>query len=826
MSKVSKTTLKSYFKTGNIPTQTMFENLIDTLLDCSLGLGIVDNNPGESSSERTAELDIAGLSIYVSGLTSKTYENPTAAANALLALSKQYSTVPDGISISYKDSMSRYWSYRYEGGSWVLNGDRISIPINLHLNDEYISTSGVGTLSSTIAGEGSEENPYVYSHGASQFIEYHEYESIYYHGWISNANAGIACYDKDYKFLSAPVKGSSGSVAEVTKYLRASEIPAGTKYIRYCTQVYYMNGSSVAARDYGLNIESDSAAERNAVLVEDLTQRVRNLEAFTPSGIAGFWADSLDPEEESEIGDPSILDDWDFHLIDVANKRDLGKLQKNNIFRFEDGSYAPVVVCSGSAAVEKEYETEDKGYMIIRSWNGKKFLINGVGNSGREVIGLFNQEETVDGVTSVELDQTGIAAGLATTKDSKARVIPFKNVDCATGSKGKNNIVTYFTGDSYIRTAVCGYGGSATNEACRLSRALNGNTSNPFDKSVFSEQMAIHKLSHIYAHFLKYKTYYLHNPQRWGGGTSSNEGAPNASNWGTKSGIRWSIDNRQSYSYGAWSTTASNFYATSSKGSPGNWSEFVNNYYSKWKCLEHLVALSYAVENGIEPDTEFSVYGERYLYKTIEGTKSPLEGELNAKLFKLITLQFNAFDASGNTITVDADLVLVAPVVDGYISWGDVFDYGYGGLEAVSKATNEAQTEREIRVYLCTHQSELTDDNTVSTETQFAFESTYRYLGKSSVVTYGDGYAAKLMPLTIIPSANGAGLTNGACAYSWRSHYAGDTYTKKARLGIRGRGLATDGHDSSRLWYGHVAASLATQAFAFAPQVGMENLSK
>lgn len=824
MSKVTKTALKNYFKTGNIPTQAMFENLIDTLLDCSLGLGLVDYNPGESSTERTVEVNIAGLSIYVSGLTSQTYENPTAAATALLALSKQYSTVPDGLSISYKDGMGRYWSYRYEGSTWVLNGDRISIPVELHLNDEYLSTSGVGTLSSTIAGDGSSENPYVHSHGASQFIELHQYESIYYHGWISNANAGIACYDEDYRFLSALIKGSGSSVAEVTRYVRASEIPAGTKYIRFCTQVNYMNGSTVAQRSYELNIESDSAAERNAVLVEDLTQRVRNLEAFAPSGIAGFWADSLDPEEESQIGDPSILDDWDFHLIDVANKRDLGKLQKNNIFRFQSGEYAPVVVCSGSDAVEEGYETVDQGYMIVRAWNGKKFLVNGVGNSGREVIGLFNQEETVDGVTSVELDWTGIAAGLATIKDSKARVIPFKNVNLSTGSKGKNNIVEYFTGDSYIKTNVCGYGGTASNEACRLSRALNDNNSDAFDKSVFSEQMAIHKLSHIYAHFLKYKTYYLHNPQRWGGGTSSNDGAPSAANWGTKTGIRWSIDNRQSYSYGTWNTTPSNFYATASKGSPGNWSEFVNNYYSKWKCLEHLVALSYAVDNNIEPDQQFEVYGETYSYKTIEGTKSPLEGELNAKLFKYVTLQFSAFDASGNAITIDADLVLVAPVVDGYISWGDVFDYGYGGLEAVSKATGPST--REIKAYLCTHQSELTNDNTVTTQTEFAFESTYKYLGKSSRSTYDSGYSAKLMPLTIIPALAGGGLSNGACAYNYATHSAGDTKTVRARLGIRGRGLASRDYASSRLWYGSYAASHVAQSYAFAPQVGMENLSR
>ena len=812
MSKQTKATLKGYFVTGAIPTQNQFADLIESMapaMEGTAGLGLKSKKDSEGFV-KDYELDIAAVVINVSAINGQTYTNPADAAAALIALNEGRPSVVEGMGIKYKDPQGRIWEYKYANSTWVLNGDRSYAAINEELNDEYINSSGELTVSTVISGSGEEGDPFIYKHGTSPFVEIAELEGIYYKGKLDNGMVGVCAYDANmvrlasgYAIVSAT---ANNQVKEV--YIKAADIPAGTKYVRFCSEKAY---------DYSFRIETDSAAERNSMQIIELRKDVRNLKLMQTGGVAGFWdTNSLNPQMESFLGNKNILDDWDFYLIkeDGDNTKVIGKLQKNNLFRFEDGSFAPVMIRTAEDESENPgWETLDQGYAIVRAWNHPMFILDGVGLDGRTVHGLFQEQVTIDGITAKMLEQTGICADLPTMYNSTLRCIMFKNgINTGCGSKGKSNLISAFEQGAYPKTNV--------SQITNNTNARKKNT-NQASVSIFSEQMGIHKLSHIFAHFLKYGTYDLHNYNMFGGGISANDSI-SASNWGKVSGVRWSLDNKTTWNYAKFDGTPTGLYVTATQTAPGNWSECLNNYYAKLQTLEAQAALSYVVENNISEDVNFEFNGGHYFYKTINGTKSPLEGEMNAKLFKMVNFQQTMYDSNGDEVTVDIEVMLQVAVVDGYISWGDVFDYGWAGMEAVCHhlTANECRTD----AYLCTLQHNLYLGSDVQKTSKFDFQSTYEHTGQSDIFAPGSFYTTQTVPYSLIGKKSGAGLHTGSCAYNYRTNYYGGVAGNYSRLAMRGRGAAHFTYCSSRAWYGYSLASLSSQGTASAYQVRLTGL--
>lgn len=84
-------------------------------------------------------------------------------------------------------------------------------------------------------------------------------------------------------------------------------------------------------------------------LAQAIDENFNELYLNAPNYCVGYWdKDSLNPESLDTLGDVSLLKKWDFYLLDTtdnANKTTLpvGKLKRNNLLRFEDGSFAPTV---------------------------------------------------------------------------------------------------------------------------------------------------------------------------------------------------------------------------------------------------------------------------------------------------------------------------------------------------------------------------------------------------------------------------------------------------------------------------------------------------
>lgn len=806
MARQTRTILKNYFKTGSIPTESQFAELIDTMNTNTGGVGI-DTIKDSENGIGGYELNINALVINVSALTGQTYNDPASAATALIALSKGVDSLADGLAVRYKDSQGRVWDYKYVGGNWVLNGDRSFVAIEETLNDEYINSSGELVTSNVVSGTGEADDPYIYEFGTTPFVEVAALEGIYYKGQLNSGVIGVCGYDANMVRLASGYAIVQGTANNQNKevYIKASSIPAGCKYVRFCAK---------KAQAHEFRIETDTAAERNSIQIIELRKDVRNLKLMETGGTAGFWdTSSLNPQVESELGDKTKLDDWDWYLIheDGDSTSIVGKLQKNNIFRFTDGTYAPVVVVASAGDVENPWETIDKGYGLLRAWNHNKFLVDGVGLDGRTTRGIFDEQVTINGITGKLVEMTGICADLPTEYSGVLRCIPFKGIDTSCGHNGAYGTVTAFASGAYPKTNV--------NQFTNNSKAMAKNT-NTSSVDIFAPQMGIQKMSHIVAAELKYGTRDLHNKNMFGGGISSND-TVNASTWGTVAGVRWSLDNKTTWNYGTFGSTPSGFYGDTSQHST-NWSDWLNNYYAKWQTCEHLKVLSYAVENQIGEDSNFQFEGATYYYKTVNGAKSPLEGEFNCKLFKMVNFTMVAYDASANQINVDVEVILQVGVVDGMIYWGDVFDYGWAGFEVVN--THITDSERRMDAYLCTLQHQLDLSTTDNSDEKYPLQATYEHMGRSLITTYGEGYSAQDAPYSLMPMRAGGTLHTGMAAYKWRNkgyNVGNKTYT---RLGVRGRCDAYHPCAASRLWYGHYAASLSNQTYASAYQARLIGL--
>ena len=113
-------------------------------------------------------------------------------------------------------------------------------------------------------------------------------------------------------------------------------------------------------------------------------------------------------------------------------------------------------------------------------------------------------------------------------------------------------------------------------------------------------------------------------------------------------------------------------------------------------------------------DTSFTFNGGSYQYSNVPGTKTLLEGEMNARLRKVVSLEnINAFDASGNPVVVkDITISLQTSAVYGMdLVSADVFQYAGAGIEKV--ATIQEDGRHLTKVFICLDQPNLTLDKTV-----------------------------------------------------------------------------------------------------------------
>lgn len=518
--------------------------------------------------------------------------------------------------------------------------------------------------------------------------------------------------------------------------------------------------------------------------------------------VEGSVYSGLDATPKFQFGVNQIADKLGAYLVkceDGVNVEIIGKLKNNNWMRFEDGSLAPTTINSAP---------EDKGYNIMYGWTQTIHTIENA-IAGSEVVALFSEEPfEYNGLQSRPIPPTLICPGLPAVVNGKFRSMYFKYRAGEGGGNGLLGINAFNRqGMTYPRTALSQL---TTNDFAVAHNA------DPTKTIPFAPLMDWHLLNITNALMNKFGTVYLHDPNKFGGGISSNvfitsENATKTTNVGYR------MNESDPWTYQRLSEQPP--FCTDDKGTRRNWSVILSNEYPRMECLETQMALSYAVENNIQPDKDFSFNGYSYRYHNISGCKTLLEGEMNAVLVKFTAIpNLQAFDTSGNPITINEIRIrLQTSAVYGMdLVSADVFQYAGAGIEKV--ATIQEDGNHLTKIFICLDQSKLTLDNVVGKESgDFDFESVYPRVGEYNMGSLG--FYTNLMRGTRIGTGKKGGLSDNTCYMDTGNGVGVSPVGKKVRMGHRIHGYGAWSSCSARLFHANTPLSSSTVYFAGGFQV-------
>lgn len=496
-----------------------------------------------------------------------------------------------------------------------------------------------------------------------------------------------------------------------------------------------------------------------------------------------------------QFGVNQIADKLGAYLVkceDGVNVEIIGKLKNNNWMRFEDGTLAPTTVNSAG---------EDKGYNIMYGWTQTIHTIENA-KVGDEVVALFGEEPfEYNGEQSVPIPPTLICPGLPAVVDGKFRSMYFAYRAGEGGSNGYLGITAFNKADrTYPRTVLSQF---TTNDYAVAHNADKNKT------IPFAPLMDWHLLNITNALMNKFGTVYLHDPEKFGAGISNNVSFNNF-NAQTVTGCIYRMEEDGSYVYQKLSEQPS--FCVDENGTKKNWSEIISKYYPRMECLEIQMVLSYAAENNIEPNTTFRFDNKVYKYYNIPGTKTLLEGEMNARLVKKHFLSdVSAWDTSGNPITISlVEFTIQTSAVYGMdLVSADVFQYAGAGIEKVMEIEDETSggSTNPIKCYLCREQDKLTlnKDYVKDAGQLFDFQESpdYTYIG---TLPSGSGYFTDLIRGTRLGTLKKGSLADNT-AYIDRNNYTSQAVGKAVRLGHRVRGTGYSSYASARYVLAHTQLS-------------------
>lgn len=610
--------------------------------------------------------------------------------------------------------------------------------------------------------------------------------------------------------------------------------------------------------------------------IENLQSEVDKLKYGVSYAVSGYTEGDLDPTPGISMGDTSILA-WDFFLIDCTQNTGqtitpVGKLKRNNLLRFEDNTFAPTVgiteemraycdaalylnndgsytqYCAagefnaenfyneygidtplytqdegGSSYTEvphilRPWETTETKYTIVLGRQNKLYLIDQIkGNSGTIWKGIFTDTTVWDGidVSKYELVPTGISPCPITTVNGAARSFFYLyegETNCKS-SAGQDGLCTMFlNGRTYPRNTDV-----SQNTIRTYARANNSVSTNSYP---FAEGGYLALNTFITCQEILYKTKYLHNNNLFGSGISSNDSSNNETNWTNNGGIRYKLTSGSDWSYATWSTQGDIYY--NATGSRTNFNILLALENPKEQCMESQMAASFAVETGVAQNTDFEFYGSTYRYVNILGANGLADGEMNCKIFKVMSQTFDAYDSAGIQQSWDVEVNLRMSLINGMNVSGDIFAYWGGGVEVVGTCEQLQETSREgntVEFYVQNDQIQWHNDNTVSvTEgNAFTWEESYEKIGTATQV--GNGYSIKRQSQVPYSIEQGGSLSTGECFYGYQDNYWGNVIGSRFRIGLRSRGYASYASCSPRNLSAYYLASYTARNSCGSAQV-------
>lgn len=573
--------------------------------------------------------------------------------------------------------------------------------------------------------------------------------------------------------------------------------------------------------------------------------------------VAAAWDYSSDsPKALKVVGNKDLVDLRMFVLDCTDNEgestKPVGVTKRNNLFRYEDGSFAPAVRITEEQRAEcdvelyrkpgggelvkycnageydaakfveefgvneklytkggKEvrvlypWETTDKKYTHMVGTQQTLYYISAAkGTSGKLWSGIFTAQQQWDGINALELLPTAITPSpvyCIKDTDGKYKTRCFFALEAglnegqvhSAGAAGSGNLITAFKGGRTYPT---------TNGINQLKNAewARNNNADPARTLPFAE--GGYAARDLFVSYLetKYGRKDLHNANFFDGGISSNNSVTNETSWLQYGGVRYKIGGAGDWTYNSFASQPNFCYDNQNR--KANWSNLLNSSYAKEQCMESQVAASWAVEAKITEGQHFQMYGGEYWWKRIPGALGLLDGRMNARIYKLVKTKFSAFNNEGGSVQVEAEIVLAMSLYEGMKLSGDIWEYWGGGAETVGNSNDQSTSGslgELLEHYLQPDQSEWATETgtSINAGETFGFEKTYIKTGTSKSMT---SYAKRRVAFANRASEAGGSLITGECFYTYGNNYWGGTPGKRVRIGLRLCGSAHDGFCSAR----------------------------
>ena len=626
------------------------------------------------------------------------------------------------------------------------------------------------------------------------------------------------------------------------------------------------------------NKAAQTATEASAGLVE-FDGRLSAVEEITAElqlaksdyGVAEWNPEELAPECVEFFGKKDFLMKWDFYLLDTTDNqgettKPVGKLKRNNLLRFENGDFAPTIGITEAQRAEcdvelyldaehtqkycdagtfdaaafynehgmaKLYNVEGAEVRVLRPWEttetkytigiGREdtvyLLDNVVGTSGRKWKGVFSKPIFWDGIdlSKYPLVPTAFGPCPSCTVEKKTRnfLYLYKGETNCQSAKGQNNLCTMFFDQEKTYPRVNDMS-QINNMVYARANNADVNASYPFAEGGY------HTLN-TYITCLEafYGTKYLHNALMFGSGISSNDSCSNEENWLQNGGVRYKKHDETAWKYAKWYEQKDIYYDNSGKRT--TFTVLLNMEHPKEACMESQMAVSFAVETGVSENTEFDFYGYKYRYVSVPGTDGT--ASMNVRLYKIMSQTFNAFDAEGNDVEWDVEVILRMSLYGGVNLSGDIFMYCGGGYEQVGTCqfATSGSKGNPIDLYLEPDQRKWHTEKTSSRDDLGTFDFERLYIKTGSCTNIGDGYSALRSSYSGWKQKAGGGISTGECYYTWDNNYWSTKLNQRTRIAARFRGYAFSSYCSPRTLYAYYAVSNTARSYGGSAQALLGN---
>lgn len=621
------------------------------------------------------------------------------------------------------------------------------------------------------------------------------------------------------------------------------------------------------------NKAAQTATEASAGLVE-FDGRLSAVEEITAElqlaksdyGVAEWNPEELAPECVEFFGNKDFLMKWDFYLLDTTDNqgettKPVGKLKRNNLLRFENGDFAPTIGITEAQRTEcdvelyldaehtqkycdagtfdaaafynehgmaKLYNVEGAEVRVLRPWEttetkytigiGREdtvyLLDNVVGTSGRKWKGVFSKPIFWDGIdlSKYPLVPTAFGPCPSCTVEKKTRnfLYLYKGETNCQSAKGQNNLCTMFFDQEKTYPRVNDMS-QINNMVYARANNADVNASYPFAEGGFHAFNTYITCLEVF-----YGTKYLHNALMFGSGISSNDSCSNEENWLQNGGVKYKKHAETDWKYAKWGDQKDIYYDNSGKRT--TFTVLLNMEHPKEACMESQMAVSFAVETGVSENTEFDFYGYKYRYVSVPGTDGT--ASMNVRLYKIMSQTFNAFDAEGNDVEWDVEVILRMSLYGGVNLSGDIFMYCGGGYEQVGTCqfATSGSKGNPIDLYLEPDQRKWHTEKTSSRDDLGTFDFERLYIKTGSCTNIGDGYSALRSSYSGWKQKAGGSISTGECYYTWDNNYWSTKLNQRTRIAARFRGYAAASSCSPRSLHANSAVSTTTRYYGGSAQ--------